>query len=401
MRNPTAAAPLLGLCATLALALTAGCASASLGARCEPPVRPLNVMSASPKVAPGTFERAVAASRVVFVGEQHGDPAHHALELYTLCVMNSSRSGAPLLLGMEMFQRPFQQHLDDYVAGRIDEREMLRRTQYFDRWRFDYTAYAPLWRFARQHGIRVVALNAEASIVRKIGKEGLSGLTPDERAQIAEQIDLDVKSHRERIEGFFNQGAHRMSEAGLKAMYEAQTTWDETMAESAARALAQAGPDARMMIMAGAFHIQERDPIPARLLRRIGDARSTIVVGRSQSAAPESPAEAAELGDFVVVLPDKQEVPAVKLGVVFDETRHWAGLRVKAVVTGGTASKAGIEEGDVITALGREPITDMVDVRYVLDALDEGDRVTATVMREGAPRELQLVMAPPPAPPHP
>ena len=134
-----------------------------------------------------------------------------------------------------------------------------------------------------------------------------------------------------------------MSEAGLKAMYEAQTTWDETMAESAARALAQAGPDARMMIMAGAFHIQERDPIPARLLRRIGDARSTIVVGRSQSAAPESPAEAAELGDFVVVLPDKQEVPAVKLGVVFDETRHWAGLRVKAVVTGGTASKAGID----------------------------------------------------------
>jgi uncharacterized iron-regulated protein len=32
---------------------------------------------------------------------------------------------------MEMFQRPFQKTLDDYIKGAIDEREFLKNTEYF------------------------------------------------------------------------------------------------------------------------------------------------------------------------------------------------------------------------------------------------------------------------------
>ncbi len=91
-------------------------------------------------------EEAVAASGLVFFGEAHDDRAQHEYEGYLLATLYDSETaqgGArPLLLGMEMFQRPFQGPLDDYVAGRIDEREMLRRTEYFSRWSFDYTFYA-------------------------------------------------------------------------------------------------------------------------------------------------------------------------------------------------------------------------------------------------------------------
>ena len=53
-----------------------------------------------------------------------------------------------LAIGLEMFQRPFQPHLDDYVAGRIGIDELLARTEYFDRWRYDARLYAPIFEFA-------------------------------------------------------------------------------------------------------------------------------------------------------------------------------------------------------------------------------------------------------------
>src|SRR5262249_53997499 len=152
-------------------------------------------------------EASVAASDVVFFGEEHDDRAQHEYEAWLLAELYDSNQAqgprGPLLLGMEMFQRPFQQALDDYVAQRIDEREMLRRTEYFSRWSFDYTFYAPLWRFCREHGIRVVALNADQAISRKTGREGIGALTGDERSQVAADIDLGNAAHRARILAMF------------------------------------------------------------------------------------------------------------------------------------------------------------------------------------------------------
>ena len=36
------------------------------------------------------------------------------------------RRGRNIAIGMEMFQRPFQKALDDYIEGKIDEREFLK-----------------------------------------------------------------------------------------------------------------------------------------------------------------------------------------------------------------------------------------------------------------------------------
>ena len=60
---------------------------------------------------------------------------------------------------MEMFQQPFQRYLDEYVAGSIDEQTMLRATEYYRRWRMDFRHYAPILRYAREHGLPVIALN--------------------------------------------------------------------------------------------------------------------------------------------------------------------------------------------------------------------------------------------------
>ena len=56
----------------------------------------------------------LARADVVFVGEQHTDPATHTLEMTILAGLHK-RAGARLALGMEMWERDVQPALDGYL----------------------------------------------------------------------------------------------------------------------------------------------------------------------------------------------------------------------------------------------------------------------------------------------
>ena len=341
---------------------------------------------------------ATRTSDVVFYGEAHDDRRQHDYERELLGeIAAAAPQGTPILVGMEMFQRPFQQPLDDYVAGRIDEKEMLRRTEYFKRWNFDYTFYAPLWRWCREHGGRVVALNAEASIITKIRKgTGLPGLSSDERAHLATDIELTDAAHRARVEERFRAAGHPLTQP----WYEAMTSWDETMAESAADALAAAGPGARMLVVAGAGHIENGTGIPDRMARRIPGKKRVIIVGETAESA-ETPPVVHEVDEFVVAFAKHEdEPPAPKLGIGFDEQPGREGVVVKTVLPGGSAAKAGVAVGDVLSSLGGVLLFGTTDVRYLMDVAKVGDVLACYGLRDGAPIAftITLVPLPPPAP---
>ncbi len=333
---------------------------------------------------------AVRDADVVFFGESHDDRAHHAFELLLL---ESMTDGRPLLLGMEMFQRPWQEPLDHYVAGLIDEREMLRRTEYFTRWKFDSTFYSPLWRWCRDHGVRVVALNAEASVITKIRKGGLADLPPEDRAAVAADIELGDAAHRARIDEVYRQVGHPLTQP----WYEAMTAWDETMAETAAGALLEAGPGARMLVVAGRGHC-ETTGIPDRLTRRLPGLRRVVVLGETTDAAPTPPV--VRTGDeFVVSFAPREEPPAPKLGIAFDTAEpSMRGLLVQSVVAGGPADSAGVRGGDVLVTLEGAWVLDMTDIRYMLDSSKTGDVVAAQIDRDGEKLALRITVAPPPSP---
>lgn len=124
----------------------------------------------------------LADRRVVFVGETHDRYSHH---LNQLAVIRGLQQRHPdLVIALEFFQQPFQRHLDDYVAGNISEKDMLRLTEYFSRWQFDYRLYRPILRYAREAGLKLLALNIPAELTRKVGREGLEGLDAEERAKL-------------------------------------------------------------------------------------------------------------------------------------------------------------------------------------------------------------------------
>ena len=76
----------------------------------------------------GLIDR-LSDKRVVFVGEQHDRYEDHLNQLAVVAGLHEK--GRDLAIGMEFFQQPFQPHLDAFVAGEIEEKELLRRTAYF------------------------------------------------------------------------------------------------------------------------------------------------------------------------------------------------------------------------------------------------------------------------------
>jgi len=216
------------------------------------------------------FAKVLADSEAVFIGEFHNQQGCHNFEFWAVQAFCSSQDKT--CIGMEMFQRPFQKSLDHFVDGVISEEQMLKETEFESRWGFDYDFYAPVLRFCRDRGVRLVALNLRREVSNKIAREGLRGLSPRERMLLPENMDLSNEAHRrfvlKNFEGMMRRGI--LTQEKVQNFYEAQVVWDETMAETAADALSGENRSERILVLAGAAHISHRFTIPERFKRRSG-----------------------------------------------------------------------------------------------------------------------------------
>ncbi len=251
------------------------------------------------------FER-LADHRCVVVGESHGTPWHHELEADVFQTLHD-RFGE-IALGMEMFQRPFQSALTAYVSKEMDEETMLERTEYAKRWGVEPSHYRPLWSYAREHDLSLVALNARAELTREVSKVGLEGLSSTKRSQLPDEIDTSHEAHRDFVRRAFGQHGEAMSDAQFEHFYQAQVVWDETMAHRTATFLENHSEVEAMVILTGMFHAHRGFAIPPRLERRLpgGDNVATLVPLESGGSGPWSGASLEELreqnvADFVWV----------------------------------------------------------------------------------------------------
>ncbi len=322
----------------------------------------------------------IERARVVFVGETHDRLDHHLNQLEVIQRLHAKRPS--IAIGMEFFQQPFQGVLDDYVAGRISEREMLARSEYFDRWRFDYRLYRPILQYAREHGIPLVALNVPVEVTSKVGREGLEGLSEAERAQVPAEINRGDEAYHARLRKVFDlhpQSGHQAFERWL----DVQLLWDEGMAERAARYLEE-NPRRTLVVLAGSGHLAYRSGIPNRVARRTG-AQGVVLL----------PADTAVLepgvADFLLTSREQSLPPAGRLGVGID-VRDGRVLVASLEPTGG-AKEAGVREGDQIVALDGKPVERFADVRLALWERAVGEQATVEVVRSrwfGAEERLTL-----------
>lgn len=241
----------------------------------------------------------LAQADVVFVGEQHDDPATHALELQILQGL-SRQVGARLRLAMEMWERDVQPVLDGYMQGKTDEAAFLKTARPWANYKTDYR---PLVEYAKVRHIPVVASNAPQAIVSRVGRGGLAAVLSAELPALVQAPHDDYWARFGAMMTGMGAAHGAMDTATVQRFYEAQILRDETMAESTVRALEHGGQPLVLHIN-GQFHSDFGGGIPRRLLWRRPLTRVLIVSVIPVPSMPTalSPARRA-LGDFVAFMP--------------------------------------------------------------------------------------------------
>ena len=322
--------------------------------------------------------------RVVFVGEKHDEFSHHLTQKRIIEALFNA--GIKLAVGMEMFQRPFQDALDKFTGGQIDEDEMLRKTEYFKRWGYDYHLYSPILRYCREKKIPVVALNLRSEISKKVARQGIDALSQEEKRELPASIDWTKDQYRQVLRDIYSQ--HGNSLPDFDHFYQAQVLWDETMAESIYEYL-RAHPDRKMVVLAGSGHVLYRLGIPCRAERRGAAPQAVIALSADSYNANK------EMADFFL-FPGHIEAPfSAKLGVYLDETAQ--GLVIKQVSPGSPADAAGIKAGDMLVEFDSRAIPDITELKLALLKKDEGDHAVVKVKRSRKllpDKEIELKVGP-------
>ncbi|MBW2693080.1 MAG: ChaN family lipoprotein, partial [Deltaproteobacteria bacterium] len=135
-------------------------------------------------IAPNQLLAGLAQRPVVLLGESHDNAEHHRWQLHTLAALHGHNPD--MILGFESFPRRVQPVLDQWVNGELDPIAFLEAADWANVWNFDPTLYLPLFDFARQNRIPMIALNVDRDFVVRVRREGWSAIPADERLGLSD-----------------------------------------------------------------------------------------------------------------------------------------------------------------------------------------------------------------------
>lgn len=323
---------------------------------------------------------ALKEKRVIFVGERHDRFAHHINQLQIIKKLHES--GVPLGVGMEMFQVPYQQAVDDYLAGRIDEPAFLRDSAYFTKWRFEYDLYKPIVDYLKANNIPLVALNIEGQISRSVGRTGIESLSEEEKRQLPEALDLSDEAYRRDLLQVFSLHGTQTDLKAFDNFLQAQVLWDEKMAETAARFLNE-HPERTLVVLAGNGHVRWKYGIPERLHRRTGATYAVVVQDDEMLDG---------IADYVLTTTPLEGREAPRLGVEVEEQEQ--GVVVRGVVEGGPAQRAGLQPGDVLVRFAGRELADLTALKIALFYGALGSTYEVEILRDGQATKLPVTLFP-------
>jgi len=228
---------------------------------------------------------------VVFFGELHTHSGVHLAQMLLLEAM--VERNPKVTLSMEQFERDTQTYVDDYLAGKIGERYLIRKSR---AWSNYETSYRPLVEFAKRHQLPVIAANAPKDIVICVGQSGLDfldKLSPENRQHIAQDIDTSAGAYRDKFFSFMTKnpahgGGHKKAnnkeESDMSKMmkkmaersFTAQVVRDDTMAESIALHL-QNKPKQQVLHLNGVFHSSQFLGAVERLRNRMPKLKIAVI----------------------------------------------------------------------------------------------------------------------------
>jgi len=199
-------------------------------------------------------------SQIIYIGENHTDPAHHRIQLRVIQDLTARHQTA---VGLEMIDHAYQPVLDKWSQGELSEQAFLEKTQWHANWRYDFDLYRGIFETIRDNHIPLIGLNLPFHIPPKIAVGGIDNLLPEDAAHLPQTITLTDPDHRAYVESIFSM--HKLKgRDNFEYFYAAQCTWEDTMAEAIARHLTPR----KLIVLSGNGHLIKKFGIPNRAFTR-------------------------------------------------------------------------------------------------------------------------------------
>jgi len=218
----------------------------------------------------------LSSVRHIYVGEEHTSSADHGVQLQVLQSLKALNKD--LVLGIEWLPLTRQPALTKWQAEPLNKEAFLTAVGWKKTWGFDIDLYWPILRWAHEHGVPVVALNAPNNLVFGYAQNGHEGLSEDDKAMLP-PLDSGNPLHRAFFIEMMRKAAMAMgdknSHAGFEdhidAYYAAQLVWDETMAREVTKVIEEPRyKDRTVVVLAGRGHVDYGLGIPERVRASTG-----------------------------------------------------------------------------------------------------------------------------------
>jgi len=334
-------------------------------------------------------------SSVIFMGETHDQIEHHHNQVRIL--RGLIEKNRDVVVGMEMFERSQQPILDQWTEGKLTEEEFLKEVKWETTWGMDYNLYKGILDEAKTRRLKVLCLNIERELVRRVGQQGITGLSPEDRAKLPE-MDLSDKEHRHYMASIYK--SHQAGSAkDFENFYQAQCLWDEAMAETLFQFLQSAeGRGKTVLVIVGSGHVAFDFGIPKRLYRRTPLLYKTIILKEWKKNVEDdfnSNEVSSPLAHFLwITKPAPPEKKRPRIGILLRETEDPKGIWIERVIPGSPAEKAGLLSGDQFLAIDGKEVTKVKEIQDALAKKGWGKDVNVTILREGLKKEITVILPP-------
>lgn len=230
-------------------------------------------------------------NEVVLFGEYHNNPICHWLQLK---LSQSLHTQTNLILGAEMIEADNQLVLNDYLAGRINQKGLDTLARLWSNYKTDYK---PLVDFAKEKQLPFVATNIPrryASMVFKNDLASLDTLTAEEKSWIAPlPIPFDIN-----LPGYQNMLQMMGGHAGEK-MPKAQAIKDATMAHFIVQNLPSKGV---LLHFNGTYHSDNYEGISWYINQYKSATKILTIATVEQSQLHQLEKEHLKKADYILVI---------------------------------------------------------------------------------------------------
>ncbi len=239
----------------------------------------------------------IAKKNIIFFGEQHNNVIAHWLELQITKDIFAEKKGN-LMLGAEMFEADGQTIFDEFLEGKIPEKNFEKEMRLWDNYKTDYK---PMVQFAVEKNLKFVATNIPrryANLVFREGLDGLNSLSAEAKKWIVPlpiEVDYKLHTYQEMLGGEDN--AHTKEDLKFPS---AQAIKDATMAHFI---LKNYKKEVTFIHFNGAFHTDFQEGIVWYVKKKRSDLTVTNITTISQDNIEQLDEKELGRADFYLVVP--------------------------------------------------------------------------------------------------